>query len=264
MAAAAREPRLRSARLTLSPIGRANNLIFHNFATGIAAEGEPLTAAILHFFGNWRPVADLSCGVPGIQRGDPAPGRLSARARHPARAPARGRVAATGHDTWSSWNPAAGFFHFSTKDDFAALDDVAGAEARLKARQAGARPPRAIRIVDTRRRVALPPSARKGEFVDVLAARRTWRSFSRQPLALGDLSALAHLTFGIHAWGVTDAGRRIALKTSPSGRRHPSDRGLCSGAERARPRRRPLSLSPRRARARAHGRRRACHAGPCA
>jgi SagB-type dehydrogenase family enzyme len=54
-----------------------------------------------------------------------------------------------------------------------------------------------------------------------LLARRTWRRFSPQAIALPALSTLLGLTWGVQRWTDTHGGR-LAEKTSPSGgARHP-------------------------------------------
>ena len=69
--------------------------------------------------------------------------------------------------------------------------------------------------------VSLPPAAR-GEFADVLLARRTWRRFSRtKDVTLPELATLLALSVGVQQW-VDAKPRRLPLKTSPSGgARHP-------------------------------------------
>ena len=61
-----------------------------------------------------------------------------------------------------------------------------------------------------------------GEFVQVLTARRTWRTFGRAPVPLRDLAALLDLTFGVRMEGQTVDGTHVLFKTSPSsGALHP-------------------------------------------
>jgi len=51
----------------------------------------------------------------------------------------------------------------------------------------------------------------------VLLARRSWRRFGSDPIALQDLSALLGLTWGTQRWMKVDARVSVPLKTSPSG-----------------------------------------------
>jgi SagB-type dehydrogenase family enzyme len=70
--------------------------------------------------------------------------------------------------------------------------------------------------------VSLPPAQTAGEFPSVLLARRTWRGFSRAPVAISDLSTLLWLTAGVQQWGESLRGERVAFTTSPSaGCKHP-------------------------------------------
>jgi len=117
------------------------------------------------------------------------------------------------------WNPAAGFFHTATKDVQFWSAAEAARQSRLQADRAAMPPP-------TKRyrgavRVQLPKAAR-GEFPDVLLARRTWRRFSRtKDVTLPELATLLALSVGVQQW-VDAKPRRLPLKTSPSGgARHP-------------------------------------------
>jgi SagB-type dehydrogenase family enzyme len=124
-------------------------------------------------------------------------------------------------DSWADWNPAAGFFHLSTKDlpppanreraELALRDDAikAGSPPALK-RYAGARS------------VRLPPPGTKGAFARVLLDRRTWRSFGATPVSLADVSTLLNLTWGVQRTIDRGGLGPVRLKTSPSsGARQP-------------------------------------------
>ena len=68
----------------------------------------------------------------------------------------------------------------------------------------------------------LPPVDASGEFADVLRSRRTWRTFSRRPVTIEQLSTLLGLTFGVQGWLELRGIGRTPLKTAPSGgARHP-------------------------------------------
>jgi SagB-type dehydrogenase family enzyme len=118
-------------------------------------------------------------------------------------------------DRWSAWNPSAGFFH-------AASAWVAPKPARTWVRAPGGlslmRPmPPSLKKYPDADRTLLPSFARDGELSDVLCARRTWRAFGDQPIALQELSVLLGTTFAVRQW--MDVGERewVALKSSPSG-----------------------------------------------
>jgi hypothetical protein len=93
-----------------------DQLVFENYLTRRRITASPLTAAVLHFFHRWRSIGELAASYRGYtqqslssavhslaehsflqRRGHPVPG-------------------ATELEAWRQWNPAAGFFHFSTKD----------------------------------------------------------------------------------------------------------------------------------------------------
>jgi SagB-type dehydrogenase family enzyme len=197
-------------------------LIFENYATGARISAEPLTTQILHVFDRWRSIdflaAQLTEYTPSSLRR--AVGVLE---RHGllqrAGRPVGERTRAM--ETWTPWNPAAGFFHASTKDvgfgrDHAAIDR----RLRRKAAREGL-PPRFKRYAAARE-VRLPRPTRVGELAETLLARRTWRDFSRRPISCDDLATLMWLTWGVQGWLDLPGQGRMPLKTSPSGgARHP-------------------------------------------
>ena len=68
----------------------------------------------------------------------------------------------------------------------------------------------------------LPPGPYRGEFAEVLLARRTWRGFGRAAIRRRQLGSLLDLTFGAQMAGTTGAGNEVLFKTSPSaGACHP-------------------------------------------
>ena len=201
-------------------------------------------------FEKWRSGAELGALLPGY---DPASLRRALtrleRATLLERRGRRRRIE-TAHDSWAGWNPAAGFLHFSTKDLAYAAADVADRPMERKARSV-AMPPAIKRAPRSRLRVALPEPKGQGEFPQVLRARRTWRRFSREPVALADLATLLGLTFGVQDWMDAGLHGRLALKTSPSGgARHPLEayvlarrvKGLAPGLYHYEPDRHRLAL----------------------
>jgi len=202
----------------------AGHLVLHNFASGTQVVAEPAVAGILHFFHRWRSAdaaaahfaeftpASVSDAVAALER-------HSILVRRGRRVDARSTALAA----WQrdGWNPAAGFFHLSTKDvpyvDEASAADIVAA--------GGTRPrpmPAIVKRYPHARIHPLPPIARAGEYVDVLRARRTWRRFSRRKISSEQLSTLLKLTFGVQEWLKLGDGRRAPLKTVPSGgARHP-------------------------------------------
>lgn len=192
-------------------------LIYTNYATGTSINAEPLTTEILHFFDRWRAVDELiarfsdytaaslrtavsilerhSFLVPSNRRVDP---RVSAMAR------------------WGGWNPAAGFFHATTKDvRFARNQDEAD---QILDRKAESDPtPAPVKRYRGAQQIRLPPINSQGEFPSVLFERRTWREFARLPITTADISTLLGITWGVRYWLDVPPRGRLALKTSPSG-----------------------------------------------
>lgn len=197
-------------------------LRFHNYALGATHAGDALTLALLDFFSDWRPLDTVigSSEFPAsrieraVQRLTRA-GFLQRSDHEPAaREAAFERV-------WTSWNPAAGFFHSATRDcDYAAGEPHANdiLRTRVKARPL---PPRSKRYRG-RPTVNLPSVAADGSFARVLRERRTWRRFGADGVTAGQLGTLMGLSFGVQKWMDLQALGRAMLRTSPSGgARHP-------------------------------------------
>jgi SagB-type dehydrogenase family enzyme len=117
---------------------------------------------------------------------------------------------------WSDWNPAAGFFHFSTKDTDFALDQYAAfKEVKRRARH---RPmPLPVKSYSKAPRRKLPRLDAQDEFTSVLMNRRTWRKYGRSPVSLESLAKMLDLTYGVRKWLDIPGLGRVATKTSPSG-----------------------------------------------
>ena len=124
-------------------------------------------------------------------------------------------------NTWNDWNPAAGYFHFSTKN----LNPPANGEQAEQALREEALTrglPPSMKRYPRAKVVSLPPPRRDGAFAKVLLERRTWRSFGTAPVSLSDMSTLLNLTWGVQR--TVDRGElgTVHLKTSPSsGARQP-------------------------------------------
>jgi len=197
-------------------------LVFQDYATGARVSADPLTCQILDFFDRWRPAAALARRFPSLTPAslEKAVAQLtrhsllerSDRAPHPAQ---------QALESWATWNPAAAFFHFSTKD--VVYEDDTAVVNRFLRRQAKRWPmPAAVKHYPRARQFPLPPPQKEGEFPWVLLARRTWRRFAREPVRLSALSTLLGLTFSVQDWLKVPGLGRLALKTSPSGgARHP-------------------------------------------
>ena len=193
-------------------------LVLENYLSRQRATADPLVFQLLDFFGDWKPVEELFAYLPQFSRrslraavAQMASCSLLVRSNGPRAEP---QLA-----SWEEWNPAAGFFHFSTKDVRITIDPARELKfLRVRARKAPMPP--STKHYRGVRKYSMPP-AKRSAIADVLLSRRTWRKFSSQPISLGDLATLLGLTWGVQRWLDYPFGR-LALKTSPSGgARHP-------------------------------------------
>jgi SagB-type dehydrogenase family enzyme len=177
---------------------------------------------MLHFFDRWRPAGALAECFPD-RSADSLANALADLIRV-------GLVERSNrpHDrrmdmlaTWQDWSPAASFFHFSTKDEHAPVETEDAVRRQRRRARINPLPP-AVKHYPQAPQVDLPRADFAGEFPRVLLERRTWRQFSRRPLALERLATLLGLSFGIQWWMDLHGIGRVGLKTSPSGgARHP-------------------------------------------
>ncbi|HSF14509.1 MAG TPA: SagB/ThcOx family dehydrogenase [Vicinamibacteria bacterium] len=197
-------------------------LVFHNYATGARVTATPLATRLLDAFDEWREPETLLEAIPEFSRSSLREAiRRLARRTLLQRSDRPPHAAERMMDPWESWNPAAGFFHFTTKD-LPYDRGEAEADSILSRKLAQGRPPAPVKRYAGAPMLSLAKPSVSGRFADVLVARRTWRRFSRSALPLPALSTLLGLTFGIQRW--VDLGElgRAPLKTSPSGgARHP-------------------------------------------
>jgi SagB-type dehydrogenase family enzyme len=129
---------------------------------------------------------------------------------------ARAATAAEGAmKKFHAWNPAAGFFHQSTKD--VPFGDRASASKRQRARAQSWPMPAPVKRIPSAAITRLPDRPPIDEFPKVLLARRTWRRFADRPVDVADLAQLLRYTAGIHQWQPARGLGRSALRTSPSG-----------------------------------------------
>ena len=190
--------------------------VLENFLTRRRITSDPLAATILHFFDRLRPLRELFAKLPEYS---PASLRKAVRSlvRH-SLLERRGQAAAREKKlaAWGEWNPAASFFHFSTKD--LKFEADAAKEFREVVQLAQSTPmPRPVKSYPKALRVALPEPTASGEFAKVLLSRRTWRKFSAKPVTLDALSKILALTWGIQKFVDVPKLGKIAVKTSPSG-----------------------------------------------
>jgi len=195
--------------------------VLDNYATGVRISADPLAARILDFFDTSQSIdaataAFSDFGDASVRAAVRALERLSFLVPANRNPDARSSALAT----WRHWNPAAGFFHLSTKDVRYTARSVADEFLQRKSRRSP-EPPQFKRYPGARR-YALPPIAEVGEFPTVLTTRRTWREFGRRPVSVRDVSTLLGLTWRVQGWLARPGLQDRPLKTSPSGgARHP-------------------------------------------
>ena len=130
---------------------RGADYIIENFATGIRVFAPALTANVLGFFDDWRLVHDFLAASPVTTR-HTLRTLLRTLVRHSLlqrrdRAPSSRERAM---DAWQPWNPAAGFFHTTTKDmSFLDMDTQV---KHLRAKSRTVPMPESIKRITTRRR----------------------------------------------------------------------------------------------------------------
>lgn len=198
---------------------KQGGLVIHNYATATLAHGTPLVCELLDVCGEWRSMAQLRPIAGDTTRATLALVNRLVDLNFLQRSDRPPDPRETAMRTFASWNPSAGFFHSTTRD----VRFIPARQAtRILARQARTWPmPPPVKRLTGAALVDLPPADTAGEFPGVLLSRRTWRRFSRRPIAKLELATLLWLSCGIQKW-VTTAGQRLALKTSPSGgARHP-------------------------------------------
>src|SRR6202008_2565251 len=92
-------------------------MVITNYATNSSVVGDALVAHILGHCAEWTSIPDLRARLTGIpQRSIDGLVAAMIKQRLLLRSDGRSAPRERALDTWSDWNPAAGFFHFSTKD----------------------------------------------------------------------------------------------------------------------------------------------------
>lgn len=197
-------------------------IVTTNFATGSAVVSDALVSHVLNFCSEWRTLSQLRHELRGVS-GKAVEGVTRSMVRHHllVRRDRRPDSRETALETWNGWNPAAGYFHLTTKN-LRAPSNRERAEQALRERAKVAAPPSSTKRYPGAQRVELPPARKDGEFPRVLLERRTWRSFSAAPVSLQDVSTLLGLTWGVQRIEHSVGFGRVHLKTSPSsGARQP-------------------------------------------
>ncbi|HXG86870.1 MAG TPA: SagB family peptide dehydrogenase [Vicinamibacterales bacterium] len=196
-------------------------LLFHNFATGRIVSGTALTIGLLDYFSTWKAAAPL------LEASSFSPTELDAALQQLSEETALQRsdrptpIAESAMESWQSWNPAAGFFHFSTKDVVFSPDLNEVNDWHL-ARVAERPIPEPIKKPGGRTFVQLPREDIPGTLDETLRQRRTWRRFGSEPVSVGQLGTVLDLTFGVRHWMDLGMAGHAMLRTSPSaGARNP-------------------------------------------
>jgi SagB-type dehydrogenase family enzyme len=195
-------------------------LFVRNYATDRELIVPPSATEQLDFFSEWRTLPEFAAksGMPASAAGRTIAwlrraGLLHSSDRQPA---PRERAM----DRWTTWNPAAGFFHSATRDSLY-VDPLAG-DQLLRDKAKTVPVPARVKRYPRARIHSLPRVWATGEFPHILLARRTWRQFSKRPVTVDALATLLGLTGGIHEWATVPGQADLPLKTSPSGgSRHP-------------------------------------------
>ncbi len=196
---------------------QGGQLVFENFALQTRISAEPLVCSILHECSDWRSVREIHFSLgeyeeSSIRRTLQQLSENGLLERSDQKRDAR--VGAM--ESWAAWNPAAGFFHFSTKDTAFATDQRRAFE-HLQRRARHDPMPQASKNYSKARRIKLPTVDAEGEFAAVLKKRRTWRKYGPGSVRVEALAQTLQLTFGIQGWVNVPGLGRAAIKTSPSG-----------------------------------------------
>jgi SagB-type dehydrogenase family enzyme len=202
---------------TLVVYWQDGDLVFENYALPTRMSADPLVCSILHFCREWRSLREIAAYLneysePSIRK------TLEQLCQHGVleRSDRKRDPRVQAMESWAAWNPAAGFFHFSTKDTtFAADPQRAFQELQRRAKQDPM--PLPLKNYPKAQRTKLAHVESAGEFPVVLKSRRTWRKYGPEPVSLEALSQVLQLSFGIQGWIDVPGLGRVAMKTSPSG-----------------------------------------------
>jgi SagB-type dehydrogenase family enzyme len=201
-----------------------NKLVFENFALQTRITAESLTCSILHYCGEWRSFGEICEFLSEYSETSVAESlKLLCENRVLERSDEKPDPRVKAMESWTSWNPAAGYFHFSTKDTPFAPDPM-GAIKGLLVRAKHDPMPLPVKRYAGARRIKLPHLESDAEFPEILRSRRTWRTYGKQAVPFEALAQIMKLTFGIQGWVDVPELGTAAMKTSPScGCLHPTE-----------------------------------------
>jgi len=197
-------------------------LVICNYARGKSVLADSLVAHVLNLCGRWISATELQHRLSDMRK-DSIDSLLRSMLRHSllVRAGDPEDRSERALRSWAHWNPAAGFYHLSTKNMPVPANGEAG-ERRLQAERETRGCPERVKRYPRALNVSLPSPRKDGEFADVLLARRTWRSFAADAVELTDISTLLALTWGVQREAQSPTSGLVHLKTSPSsGARQP-------------------------------------------
>jgi SagB-type dehydrogenase family enzyme len=206
---------------------RDGSLVVRNYSTGVLAAVPAPAIPLLDLFDEWRPVSfaieRTGLSLSEVRRILEYLEKATLLQRSDNGLARRGAAM----DLWKPWNPAAGFFHMSTRN-VRFLDPIE-VERALRKKSRSARPPSATKRYPGAPHYPLPRVRQEGDLTRVLLGRRTWRQFAKKSLPLDALGPLLGLTGGIQHWVSLRSGGQVTLKTSPSGgARHPIELYVCA------------------------------------
>jgi SagB-type dehydrogenase family enzyme len=197
-----------------------DRLFFHNYLSGKIVGASAETAEVLDFFDDWQTLEAMARRWP----------QYSAKSlRATAEQLRQQTLLESSNPTqpvevekaralrkWGAWNPAASFFHLSTKDAYSAeinSDEFQYFESLMESHSL----PRPEKRYPKSRVVELPGKPSASEFPMVLRQRRTWRKFSPNKVRMESFATLMELSFAVQRWEKIPKVGKLAQKTSPSG-----------------------------------------------
>ena len=207
---------------------KGRRLVFHNYISSVQVTGPPVVADVLHFFHTWRR-ADALAAVP---RAHTLVERLADQTLLD-RWDGRGKPPAAATGGWQQWQPAAGLFHFATKDHFDSRQDLEQTEQQILAlanETVKAPPVRGPAVGD----LTLERPGRRSPLEAIFERRRTWREFGRKPLTRAEVARLLWWVWGVRRWWshVDATGAAVvAVGGGTTGARRLSGRGPGRGLE---------------------------------
>jgi SagB-type dehydrogenase family enzyme len=200
-------------------------LYFENYLTRKKIAASIETASLLDFFSNWkREDAMLRCWPEYSSKSLRNAVHRLVEETFLQRSAVRNPVKDSRENSlqnWKAWNPAASYFHLSTKDTYAKeiTPEHIGWVKELLQNECVPLP---IKNYPRARTIRFPKEVHDKEFPRLLRQRRTWRDFGKKPAPREGLGRLLHLSFGVQEWERIPKIGRFALKTSPSaGGLHP-------------------------------------------